>query len=288
MAFIQAKEDKELNRAHDPVRAPSMAEQVESLVKGAKPAQLEEYEEQIHPDDSRLNKIEIEAGSGLAFLDARSNSVYRSTTYTSPMLFLGGKVWVTPFIGFSGRYQSTLSADEPSSNDGTARVPITQDWIDLRLNLRKYSGTSRKSNWVEYGFAYSSDETKVSSDETSRVGLKSSGFGLHASIHVPTAPTYTWTFGGALFPRNTHAETGTGLNLNSGSGTEDTRLDLSLGGDFKMARENVVFWDVSGSFEKIQYSGLSSLNEPSTGAPARNVSVMNSYLLFHLGYRWGE
>lgn len=256
MAVIQAKQDKALNPVHEVVRAPSMAEQVEGLVKGMKLEQLEEYEEQIHPDDSRLNKVEIEAGSGLAYLDARSNSVYRSTTYASPMLFLGGKVWFTPFIGISGRYQSTLSGDEPSSNDGTARVPITQDWMDLRLNLRKYGGTSRKSNWVEYGLAYSSDETKVSSDENSRVGLKSSGFGLHASVHVPTAPTYTWTFGGALFPRNTHSEVTTGLNLDSGSSAEDTRLDLSLGGDFKMSRENVVFWDITGNFEKIQYSGL--------------------------------
>ncbi|MBX2996270.1 MAG: hypothetical protein KF681_15700 [Bdellovibrionaceae bacterium] len=267
---------------------PSVVQQVESLVKGEEIPQVELYRERVHPDDTRLNRVEIEIASGMGYLEAVSNSAYRSFASTSSLMSVGGSFWMTPFIGVSGRFQTALTADIPSAIDRSSRVVAHQDWSELELNFRKFFGLSRKANSIEYGLSYSSFDFKVPSDETSRVSLKSNGLGLKAMMSLPTAPSYTWRFGGSFYPRIQHSESATGLDLKSGSSPESSRVDLLLGGDFKLSRENALFWDLSFRFEKNQFSGSSNVDEPGTTAPAKNVSVQNSSLFLLLGYRWGQ
>ena len=273
----------------EPIPAiPSWSDQVASLWKGAPLAQVESYKDLLHPDDSRLNRVEIEAGSGLLASEAKSNSAYRSFSFISPTLFAGGAFWITPFVGFEGRYTSSLTADVASSTDSLGRVPITQDWAELHLHFRRYFGVSRKANSLEYGLFYLSSDMKVPADDVSRVRLRTSGVGIEGKIRMPSAPSYTWIVGGSLMPRIGHSEVGSGLSLQSGSSPESSRFGVLVGGDFRLSRSNVLFWDLNLNYEKNQFGGTSNTNEPGSTAAATNVSVLTTQTFLHLGYRWGQ
>ena len=84
------------------------------------------------------------------------------------------------------------------------------------------------------------------------------------------------------------SELATGLDLSSGAKGESVRLDLSLGGEFKMSRENQIIADITGSLERNQYNGQANQTDPETGVRPRGVFVDNTFVIFSLGYRWGQ
>lgn len=249
---------------------------------------VEAYKEQIHSDDIRLNQIEISILPGVVGNDSKADYSFRDYSSFSPAVQFGAEFWMSPFLGAYGNYSTSLGADIVSNGTTNARTPAKHEWTEIGIDIRKFFGMSRRANSIEFGVNYSEYKFTVPGDEPNRVKLKTSGFGFHFSTRIPTAPTYAWILGGTIAPRLAHSEVGTGVNVQSGSTPETSRVGFDIGGEFKMARQNQMIWKLGYAFEKNQYVGPATQADPATGITPSGVSVRNSFTTFSLGYRWGQ
>ncbi|MGZ3774207.1 MAG: hypothetical protein ACXWQ7_18970 [Bdellovibrio sp.] len=269
------------------ISEPSIKEQAESLFSSKAQEIYNFYREQIHPDDTRNNRVELEVSPVIAYIDSQSNYSYR--TYQS--LFNGVKikpdVWFTPRIGVTGQFMFSLGADVDLINSNRSRIPVKHEFVDLGLNFRTFFGVSRQSNSVELSILHSDAKMTVPSDNTSRSGLKSQGFGVGLKTRVPSSINYAWTMTGTFYPRLQHEESEAGALTKSGSSQESSRLGLEFGGEWKLSRENQILWNVGASVERNTFDGAAESADPHTGLIPSNVSVTKSLYLFSLGYRWG-
>lgn len=266
---------------------PSVTDQVVDLVMGTGSDVVEAYKEQVHPDDIRINRIEVTIAPGVMANQSKSSYSFRNYNTFSPKLSLGANFWLTPFMGLYGDYTTSMGSDVPTDGAGS-RVSAQHEWTEIGFDVRKFFGMSRKANSLQFGLHLSEYKFTVPGDDTHRVNLRSSGIGLHLMTRIPVAPSYAWVFGGKIIPRVQHSELATGLDLSSGSGGESTRVDLVFGGELKMARQNQIVWNITSSFEKNQFNGQSTVTDPEKGSAPRGVSVENSFFMFSLGYRWGQ
>lgn len=267
---------------------PTIQEQVSDLMSGGRKKISEVYREQIHPDDIRMNKIEVDIGSGLFYNNAKANFSYRTYYSFAPNLSVGAKVWLTPLLGISGKYQSTYGEDVAATTNTNNRVAIKTEWVEAAIDLRKFYGFSRRSNSLQYGLIYSEYKFNPPANDGTRIALKTSGVGLYLSTRIPVAPSYSWTFGGELFPILSHSEIPTTLNLQSGASVSSSRVGLNFGGEFKMSRQNQIIWSLGIKIERNQYSGSANMTDPETGTTPTGVSVTNTWTALQLGYRWGQ
>jgi hypothetical protein len=270
------------------IEEPTVTEQVKDLVLGNQQPAVEAYKEQIHPDDIRMNRIEINIKPGVLSNTSKSSYSYRDYSSFSPKILLGAQFWLTPFLGIYGDYTTTMGADVAGEGSTRSRIMAQDEWTELGLDVRKFFGMSRKSNSIQFGIHLSEYKFSVPGDEIYRLKLKSSGFGLHLLNRIPVAPSYSWIVGGKLMPRIQHAEIETGLTASSGSTGESSRIELMVGGEFKMSRQNQIVWDVTAAFEKNQFGGQASAIDPETGSKPKGVSVENTFILISFGYRWGQ
>ncbi len=271
-----------------PSAPPTLGDQVKDLFTGGEGHVGDLYREQVHQDDIRNNKVEIDIGTGVVYNNSTANLAYRNYYSFAPYLKAGAHVWLTPLVGVSGSYLSTFSETIPSALTAGNMINAKSAWTQLSLDFRKFYGMSRRANSINYGLLYSQYTFTVPSTEVSRIGLTSSGLGVYLNARIPTAPSYSWVFGGSLIPVLSHAENQTSLALQSGNSNTASRLGLSLGGEIKMSRENQLIWSVEVQMEKDQFSGNSSLPDPYTGLTPTGVSVVNTWTYFNLGYRWGQ
>jgi hypothetical protein len=271
----------------EPLSAPSYVDQVKDLVAG-RGEPLVAYKEQVHPDDVRLNRIEINIAPGILYYDSKSSFSYRNYRSYSPVAFAGGEIWWTPFIGLYGQYGLTSGADVVENGALNTRVSVTHELIEGGLDFRNFFGMSRKSNSITFGLHYLENKFSVPSDNLFRSRTKSSGVGFHFQGRFPVAPSYSWILGAKMEPRVSHVEYGTALNLQSGSSPESSRMTFIVGGEFKLSREHQMVWTLSGTLERNQFSGLANMVDPETGITPQGTSVTQTMSLLTLGYRWGH
>jgi len=279
---------QETENKAEPVAEPSVKDQVTDIFSGGKKKLTEIYREQIHPDDIRMNRLEVDIGSGFFYNSSIANFAYRKYLSFAPNLTVGARVWLTPLVGISGKYQTTYGEDVAATTNVNNRVPIKSEWIELSLDFRKFYGFSRRANNLQYGLLYSEYKFSPPADDGTRIRLKSSGVGLYLRSRFPVAPSYSWTFGGELFPILSHSELATAINLLSGTSVSSSRIGIHFGGEFKLSRQNQIIWDLGVKIERNQYSGAANMTDPDTGTTPSNVSVTNTWSLFQLGYRWGQ
>jgi hypothetical protein len=270
------------------VQQPTVVEQVKDLVADKDQPLIEAYKEQIHPDDTRLNQIEIDILAGAMSNSSASNYSYRNYNTISPQMSIGARLWMTPFLGLHGQYLTSIGADVISDAATRSRTTVQHEKTEIGFDLRRFFGMSRKANSLQYGLLFSEYKLAVPGTETHRVSIRSSGLGINLSARIPVAPTYAWTFGGKLIPRVQHKEQATGIDLSSGGLGESSRFDLSIGGEFKMVRQSQIIWELSVSHEKNQFNGQANFADPETGQKPMGVSVSNTLTVFSLGYRWGQ
>ncbi len=269
------------------VEAPPLSEQVKYIILGAEVPDIEEYREQVHPDDNRLNRAEIFFAPGLLSNKSSSNMNYRDYLSNSPVFELGLKFWATPFLGLSASYLGSLSSDLDSVVNAGEKISVKHEYINFGLFYRKFFGLSRKANSMTFGFHFSDNRLKVPSTDLSRVNLRTTGYGLMLEARVPVSPTYSWFIGGTLDPKLSHTEETTGLFLQSGSSVESTKVSTFVGGEIKFNRKNVMIWKLQYSLEKNQFNGLSNIPAFGQSTPINGVSVDNAMTLFNFGYFWG-
>jgi hypothetical protein len=249
---------------------------------------IQEYVEQIHPDDVRLNQAEVTISSGLIMNDSKSNYSYRGYSSSSPHLSFQGHFWLSPFLGFYGRYLNSMGADMTSNPATDSKVVAQHELTDLGLDIRKHYGMSRKAKSLSYGIFLSEYKLTVPGDSMYRIKLRSTGIGFHMQSRWPVSPSYSWTLGGHVIPRMQANEIATGIDVSSGSLGESSRFGLNFGGEFKLTRQNQIIWSLEALIEKNQYNDQANLVDPETNASPRGVGVENRFLILNFGYRWGQ
>lgn len=284
----QSIREKTSISAEEKKEEPSIVEQVQSLASGDAGHVYDFYREQVHPDDIRNNRVEIEVSPGFVSNESKSNYSYRDYKSSFQALSLDGNIWFTPLVGISGRYMFSFAADVSGDTATRSKVPASYEFIDLSLNFRKFLGLSRTAKSVEFEFLYSDYKMKTEADNAARGRVSTSGIGLGFKSRLPSSADYAWTVGGSFFPKLQHTESSTGLNLSSGHGAESARIGVELGGEFKFSRESQLIWTLGFSSEKNLFSGLAGAVDTATGTTPENVSVTNTLLMFNLGYRWGQ
>lgn len=273
--------------AIEPVE-PTLSEQTKALF-GSDYGKIREfYQEQIHPDDPRLNRVEIQLVPGLAYNDSKSNYSYRSYQMNYGEMDIQANVWATPLMGITGGLRSSFGASLRGDSATNSMLPVKNEEMNFGLKFRRFDGLSRKSNSTEFSLLYSETTLSLPVDSTARSRLKSSGVGLGLSLKMPTSAQHAWIFGGQFFPRLQHTETKSALDLSSGSSAENFRLGLDLGGEFRMSRESQLVYDMGWSMEKNLFDGPAAAVDAESGVTPSNVTVTNTLLKFSFGYRWGH
>lgn len=264
------------------------AQDSQILLPGADSDKIVEYVEQIHPDDSRLNEAELSVGSGLMTNDSRSNYSYRGYSTSSPYINFMGRFWLSPFLGVYGSYLNSVGGDMTANPADRSQISAQHEFTEFGVDLRKYYGLSRRSNSLSYGIFFNEYRLTVPGDTQYRVKLRSSGFGFQVHARFPTSPVYSWTVGGKVIPRVQANENATGIDMSSGSLGESSRFSLALGGEFKLSRQNQIFWTLEGMVEKNQFNGQANRTDPETGSTPSGVGVENRFLILNFGYRWAQ
>lgn len=270
------------------VTVPALPEQVKSLVLGEAPVELQKYIERVHPDDNRLNKVEIEIQTGFSEETADSNFSPRDYKANQPIAQLGGNVWLTPFLGLRGSLQSSLSGDVDSVS--AAEGPSEVDFEQSRFFVvaRNYFGTSRRAKSIEYGVGFSDQKMSVTSYSSERMDLKNKGLGFVSLVRIPVVASYAWTVNGSLYPVLKYSERASSSGLSSGSSATGSLVEIGGGGEFKMSRTHQFIWSLNLQKESINFKGSPSGNDPLTGAVPGKVSVDEQRIQFLFGYRWGQ
>lgn len=270
------------------VLEPGIGEQAESLFSNKAGRIYDFYREQIHPDDIRKNRLELEVMPVVAYNDSQSNYGFRDYQSFFNALNIRANVWFTPLIGVSGRILFSFAADVDSVTADQSRIPARFEMVDVGVNFRKFFGVSRKANSLEFSVLLSDSKMTVPSDNTSRARLKTQGLGLGLKGRIPTSADYAWTVGGSFFPRLQHSESETGVAIQSGASEESVRIGLDVGGEWKFTRESQMIWNLGASVERNVFDGTAGIPDPSTGLTPNNVSVTNAFYMLSLGYRWGH
>ncbi len=276
------------NARQEEVVEPGIQEQAESLFSSKASKIYSFYREQIHPDDIRNNRVEIDIMPSMVYNDSQSNYSFRDYQSYFNALKFKSSVWFTPLIGVSGQILFSMAADLDAMAADRSRVSAKYEQMDLGVNFRKFFGVSRKASSLEFSILFSDHKMTVPSDTLSRVRIKSQGLGLGIKSRIPSTMNYAWVLGGTFFPRVQHAEEETGLAISSGSIAESSRVGLEFGGEYKFTRESQMIWSVGLVTERNIFDGAATVADPNSGATPSNVSVTNSTYLFSLGYRWGH
>jgi hypothetical protein len=167
-------------------------------------------------------------------------------------------------------------------------VSVKLDSTEVGVVTRQYFGLSRRSNSVSFGLTYTETRMRVPSDENTRVGLVSKGFGVDVSGRIPVAPSFAWTLGASLFPRLTSQEVETSLALSSGSSPSTGRMKVSIGSEIKFNRRHQILVGLEYQHETTQYDGAASAADPVTGQTPTGVNVQQGMTFLRFGYRWGQ
>ncbi len=257
-----------------------------NLISGKEATQIDTYKQKIHPDDSRLNRIEVGIATGIVSNRSKSNYYYRDYSTFSPALQVDGKFWLSPFFGMGGSYLTSVGAAVDGNQE--SKISAHHEWEEITVNLRKYFGIFRKSPSVLFGLVYSEYKLSVPSDDTSRIQTKSAGLGLHLSARLPLTKIYAHNVGIQVIPRVQNTELSTGISASSGNDPTSMKFTVDTGGEIKFKRQSQMTWKLSYSLENNKFDGQADKLDPKTNIKPQGVSVENSFVLFSIGYLWGQ
>jgi hypothetical protein len=267
---------------------PNLVDQVKDLVLGNPQPTIELYKEQVHPDDVRLNKLEINVTPGFLYVDSKSNYSFKNFTSASPFAQMGAAIWFTPLLGINGSYGLTTAADINEGFSSNNKTSVVFEKIELAADYRKFFGMSRRSNSVTIGLHYIENTFSPAADNLKRVKSKTNGIGFHFQSRFPIAPSFSWILGAKLEPKLSHQEQDTGINLRSGDSVETSRFGFNFGSELKLSRHHQMILNLDLSTEKNKFSGLANTQDPESLVTPNGVSINNSQIIFSLGYRWGQ
>lgn len=266
---------------------PGVVDQVKSLF-AEDDSLLERYQERVHPEDPRLNRLEIEGRSILSTAKSSSNYSFRDYNTSYPAMDLRSSVWMAPGFGLTGSIRFSLGASVAGDTATGSMDPVRDEELEMGLRFRRYFGLSRLSPSFEFDVIYLDHSFNVSTDSVSRPRWKTSGLGFGLKSRMPVSADRAWILGGRIFPRLQHQESKTSVAASSGESRENIRFDLEGGTELVFGRGHQVLLGLQLGAERYLFDGSADPMDPVTGLTPSNVTVTNSFLNFSFGYRWGR
>lgn len=265
---------------------PTLVEQAESLIKGKPEQVLEFYEKNLPSDDQRKNKFELSLAAGIFNESAKSDYSFRDHTLKANSLNVKGQLWLTPALGGSASFLTTLPTDLKEASSADA-VSVQKEELEIAMQFRKFFLSENNPASLVFALSYLDDQLTVPSSSVTRAKLNHSGLGVLVNSKIPMTEHLAMNIGAKLYPSLSVKETSQQA-ISSGSFDTGSMVALSLGNEYRFSRHDVIFWEVQYQNQKSLYSGSSEAAEPSEGRALENVAIENQVYLFSLGYRWGK
>lgn len=280
--------ENQLGLSENEKREPSLSDQAQSLFSKEANKINDYYREHLEPGDIRRNRLELDILPTVVGINSSSNYSFRDYRTEFNALQVNANMWLTPLIGFSGKYLFSVGADLDAMSVDRSRVPARFELMDLGLSFRKFTGSERESDSLEVSILYGEGKLSVPNDSANRAKLKSGGIGIGIRGRFQSADNYAWIIGGTLYPRLQHSEIATAANFSSGTVEDSLSLKFEIGGAWIFSRESQMVWGISTTVEKNTFSGSATAADPLTNLKPSNVGVSNNLQMFTLGYRWGR
>lgn len=265
---------------------PPVTEQVKTLILGGTQEDIEEYRQAIHPQDPRANVLGISIAPAYFYNGSTSTYSYRDFSSHGPGLALGMNFWLTPFFGVQSRYFQSASAGVRSG--GTDMVSYDLADFEAGIRFRKHFGYSRKASHLKWGLDYHDVNAKISKEATTLIGRKTSGLSLTMEAVIPQTATYAHTLQVDIRPRQKHSEQATAVDTKSGTKAETNAVGIAIGGEWTLDRRHQIYWKGRYGVERNLFKGTAAGVDPTTGQTPSGVSVTDSLLMFHFGFKWGS
>lgn len=266
---------------------PQVVDQVKTLFGGDESA-MRVYQEKVHPDDPRLNLLEIEGRAGFSSVDSSSNYSFRDYQSSFATMELKSNVWLVPGFGLTGSIRFSMGGSVRGDAATNSMDRVRDEEMTVGFLFRRHFGLSRLSPSLEFGVLYLDHSFNVSTDSLSRPRWNSGGLGFGLESRIPTSSEHAWVLGGRMFPRLKHSESKTSISVESGAPGENIRLDLNAGGELSFGRGHQFLYGVEVGAERDQFDGPATAVDPKTGTTPSNVTVTNALVNFSFGYRWGR
>ena len=268
---------------------PSISDQTKSIFGTGYEDVVKFYRESIHPDDIRNNKVELMLASSFVYNDSNSNYSYRNYKGAYPTIGFGADVWLTPGVGVGGKMDLSLGAAVAGDSVTHSMTPVRHEDMEFSYKMRKFQGLSRKSTSIECGILYSDFKFNVSTDSLNRPRWRSYGFGFSVQSKVPSQTSQNvFVFGGTLYPRLQHTEMKTGAVMASGTPSENIRVSLDIGSEYRYSKDQQLVLMLNLMTERNLFDGQASAVDPETSQTPSNVTVTNGSIGLSLGFKWGH
>lgn len=277
----------ELPEAPKEIEEPQVVEQVKTLF-GSDDSAIRLYEEKVHPDDPRLNRLEIEGRAGFTSVKSSSNYSFRDYQSSFATMDLKSNVWMVPGFGLTGSIRFSMGGSVRGDDATQSMDRVRDEEMMVGFLFRRHFGLSRLSPSLEFSVLYLDHSFNVSTDSTTRPRWNSNGLGLGLESRLPTSAEHAWILGGRFFPRLKHSESKTSISVESGEPGENIRLDLFAGGELSFGKGHSFIYGLEVGAERDQFDGPASVPDPKSGVTPSNVTVTNALLNFSFGYRWGR
>ena len=282
---VEQKQEVIVRAETEKVNVP-LTQQLQILIMGD-PQEIESFRQQLHPLDTKNNVLEIALSPYLFYADSKSPYWYRNYNFSSLGVAGDARIWITPFFGIHGAYQSSLAAEISGNPAGTVRSPVNYQTTEGGLRFRKYFGAYRKAPQVSFALDYQDQRISPTGDGNQRLSLKTAGVRLGLEAQLPSTLAYSNVYRFAFIPRPVQSESG-GAGVTSGNSPEVYTLEMGIGGLYQLDRYHQLFWRLDQRYQKTSYRGTASAADPESGLTPARVPVTESTTMFHIGIQFGQ
>lgn len=267
---------------------PPVTDQFRDFFVGGSGEQIDRYRSFLGPDDIRRNKVELELAPLFIYNDSRSEYYFRNYITATPGGKIGLGVWFTPFFGVNANYEKTFLGTNRKEFSGASQSAFLDQWMQLGFRFRRFTSFSATASSMTIGIDFFDYLKKVPVDDSNHAKLATTGVLLSAEARMPANDVLAWLVKLDYMPVANHRELSTDANIRSGLKSETFRMGLSVGTEFKLNRQNRLFFKVKDIYERNVFSGTANTIDPRNGQLPENVAVTNNFIILEVGYTWGH
>lgn len=266
---------------------PTLEENVRAIVTEEDPDSLVIYKKQIHPNDVRRNKLEIDIRLGQASKTSKSEFRFKDYSFSSPNVGIRARFGLTPMVSFVGDFSSLVSGNIPYISKSTL-IGVVDETSYFGLHYRKYQGLSRRASSFEIGLGYLDSQFRVPKSVTERIGQSTSGLDLNGTLRVSNAVNHTLLFSVKVAPALKAKEPASQSLISSGKSKSSYLIGASIGGEYFLERRRQITWNFGWEEMVARYSGSATPADPLSNQVMSDVKVSETLIHLSVGYRWGH
>ncbi len=263
----------------------SRLRRLRDLVFGRSLEDMESYFESIHPQDPRLNLVELKLAPTFVYYHSGSQVWYRDFYSFGPGFNAELDFWLTPHFGVHFDYFTSLGHSLTASPSQSGKVRLRHQNGAMGIQFRRHFGLSRRAPSLQFGLFYRESQVKVPRVAFERPSLRSSGLDLSLQAMVPSSNYHAWIYSLSLMPRLSHRESPPSSALKS---EDNYSLAVSLGSRYVFDRNQQFYWKLKHRFERNNFQGAALRPDPITSEVPQGVSVDQGLTLIEFGYTWGN